>query len=78
MHGNSKGKARERSRDENNSNRRVKNMEKMNVGTKTESPKEGPTSAEVLAPIISNGRNFPSTVNQTKMTNLTYCLIYGP
>ena len=45
-HGNSKGKARGRSKHKSNSKRVVRNPEEKNVGTKIKNPKQGLTSAE--------------------------------
>ena len=58
-HGNSKGEARGRSRHQNNSRRVVRNLEKMNVGTKEKSPKQGLTSAKDLTIELPERRESP-------------------
>ena len=55
-HENSKGKARIRSRHENNSKRVVKHLEERNVDTKKKSPKQGLASAKNLTMELPEGR----------------------
>ena len=57
--GNSKGEARGRSRHENNSKRRARNIEERNVGTTEKSSKQGLSSAKDLHIELPEGRESP-------------------
>ena len=52
----SKGETTGRRRHHNNSERGVINLEERNVSTKGKGPKQGPTSANVLTPILPEGQ----------------------
>ena len=58
-HGNKKGEARSRNRHKRNSNRVVRNLEEMNVGTKGKSPKQGLITAKDLPIELSEGCDSP-------------------
>ena len=56
---NSKGEARRRSGDKNNSKRVVRNLEERNVGTKRRSRKQNLTSAKDLTIKLTDGCDYP-------------------
>ena len=78
-HENSKGEIRGKSRYENNSKRVLRNMEERNEGAKREKClKQNLTSAKDLTIMLLDGGDSPYAIDQTKVTIVTYCLIYGP
>ena len=62
-------KQKGRSRHQENSKRVVRDLEERNVGTKRKNRKQGLTSAEDLTIMLSEGRDSPYTIDQTKLTN---------